>query len=95
LLEQFDMVSSVYLRGKLADVQSQMGELRDHVQVLTTDRLAPAASDWAEKTGAVARRASGAMADQTQGLSSKVNQRQMVAIFAAAILGWVFGRFIP
>jgi hypothetical protein len=89
------MASTRYLRSKLADVQSQMTGLRDQVQALTTDRLTPAATDWASTTGAVARRATGAVGDQTQGLSGQVNERPMVAILIAATLGWVVGRFGP
>jgi hypothetical protein len=95
LLEQFDMASTRYLRGKLADAQSQIGQLRDQVQALTTDQLTPAATDWVGKTGAVASRARGAMVDQTQGFSGQVNKRPMAAILIAAILGWAFGRFAP
>jgi hypothetical protein len=89
------MASTRYLRGKLADVQSQMGELSDQVQALTTNQLTPVATDWAGKTGAAARRARSAVVDQTQGLPGQVNQRPMAAILIAAILGWVVGRFGP
>ena len=89
------MASTRYLRGKLADVQSQMGELRDQVQALTTNQLTPVATDWAGKTGAAARRARSAVVDQTQGLSGRVNERPMAAILIAATLGWAVGRFGP
>jgi hypothetical protein len=95
LLEQFDMASTRYLRGKLADVQSQMGDLRDQVQALTTNQLTPVATDWAGKTGAAARRARSTMVDQTQGFSGQVNERPIAAILLAITVGWAVGRFGP
>jgi hypothetical protein len=89
------MSSTRYLRGKVADVQSQIGELRDQVLALTTNQLTPVAADWAGKTGAAARRAGTAVVDQTQGLSGQVNERPLAAILIAATLGWVVGRFGP
>jgi hypothetical protein len=95
LLEQFDMTSTRYLRGKLADIQSQMGDLRDQVQALTTNRLTPVATDWAGKTGAASRRARSTLVNQTQGFSGQVNERPIVAILIAVTAGWAVGRFGP
>ena len=95
LLEQFDMASTRYLRGKLADVQSQMGDLRDQVQALTTNQLTPVATDWAGKTGAASRRARSTLVNQTQGFSGQVNERPIVAILVAVTVGWAVGRFGP
>jgi hypothetical protein len=89
------MASSRFLRGKLADVQTQMTELREQVQALTTDQLVPAATDWAGKTGAAARRARGVIADQPHVLSRQVNERPLGAILVAAVLGWAFARLMP
>jgi hypothetical protein len=97
LLEQFDMASTRYLRSKLADVQSQMSDLREQVQALTTDQLTPAANDWADKTGAMVRRARETMANQPQMVSrqfNQVKQRPLSAMLVAVVLGWAFGRFI-
>ena len=89
------MASTRYLRGKVADVQSQMDDLRDQVQALTTNQLTPGATDWAGRTGATARRARSTIVDQTEGFSGQVNERPIAAILIAITVGWAVGRFGP
>ena len=74
------------------DANEQIAQLREQVQSLMSDRVAPALSQAADTAQHYATQARDIVGDQSEALSERVRESPIVAILAAAGLGYVIGR---
>lgn len=77
---------------KTEDVQAQIARLREQVETLMRDRITPAVADFAGRAQSTVTSATGVVRDQAQAVSGRVQDRPLIAIMAAAAVGWVVGR---
>jgi ElaB/YqjD/DUF883 family membrane-anchored ribosome-binding protein len=78
--------------GKMEDAQAQIVRLREQVEALMKDRVAPAVAEFAGRAESAVHSASGAVRDQAHAVSGRVKEQPLTAIMIAAALGWVIGR---
>ena len=74
------------------DPNEQIAQLRDQVQSLMNDRVAPAISQAADTAQQYASQARDVYQDQSEALSERIRESPIVAIMLATGLGYVFGR---
>jgi ElaB/YqjD/DUF883 family membrane-anchored ribosome-binding protein len=79
-------------RGKLDDAQAQIVRLREQVEALMKDRVTPAVADFAGRAESAVHTASGAVRDQAEAMSGRVQSQPLLAIVIAAAAGWIIGR---
>jgi ElaB/YqjD/DUF883 family membrane-anchored ribosome-binding protein len=78
--------------GKMEDAQAQIIRLREQVEALMKDRVAPAVAEFAGRAESAVHTASGAVRDQAQMVSGRVKDQPLTAIIIAAAVGWIIGR---
>ena len=74
------------------DAHEQIAQLRDQVQSLMDERVAPALSQAAGQAKQYARQAYDSAQDQTEMLSEKVRDQPVVALLLAGAAGYLLGR---
>jgi len=74
------------------DAKEQIAQLREQVQSLMNDRVAPALSNAAGEAKDYARKAYDSASDQTEILSEKVRDQPVVALLVAVAAGYLLGR---
>lgn len=74
------------------DANEQITQLREQVQNLTADRVAPAISQAAETAQQYANQARDIYEEQSAALSERVREAPVMAILVAAAFGYVIGR---
>ncbi len=74
------------------DANEQIAQLREQVQSLMADRVAPAISQAADTAQQYASQARDLYQEQSAALSERVREAPVVAIMVAAGLGYVIGR---
>lgn len=79
-------------RGKIDDAQAQIVRLREQVEALMKDRVAPAVAEFAGRAENAVHSASGVVRDQAQAMSGRVKDQPLTAIIIAAAVGWIIGR---
>ena len=76
------------------DAREQIARLREQVDALMRDRVAPAVSDLAGRAQHYVDEASGAARDQSEALSARVREKPLVSLLAAAGIGYLIGRIL-
>lgn len=74
------------------DANEQIAQLREQVQNLMADRVAPAISQAADTAQQYANQARDLYEEQSAALSERVREAPVVAILVAAGLGYIVGR---
>lgn len=74
------------------DPNEQIAQLRDQVQSLMNDRVAPAISQAADTAQQYASQARDVYQDQSEALSERIRESPIVAIMLATGLGYILGR---
>ena len=74
------------------DPNEQIAQLRDQVQSLMNDRVAPAISQAADTAQQYASQARDVYQDQSEALSERIRESPIVAILLATGLGYILGR---
>jgi ElaB/YqjD/DUF883 family membrane-anchored ribosome-binding protein len=76
------------------DAREQIARLREQVDALMRDRVAPAVSDMAGRAQQYMDDASDAARGQTEALSARVREAPLVSLLAAAGIGYLVGRIL-
>ena len=76
------------------DARDQINKLRDQVDGLMRERVTPALSDAASRAQAMASDATDVMSDQAEMLSDRVREQPLIALLAAAGVGYLIGRIV-
>jgi ElaB/YqjD/DUF883 family membrane-anchored ribosome-binding protein len=74
------------------DAMSQIARLRDQVETLMRDKVAPAMGDAADRVEEAAHDAADAMRGRASALSGLVRSQPLAAICIAAVVGFLLGR---
>jgi ElaB/YqjD/DUF883 family membrane-anchored ribosome-binding protein len=74
------------------DANEQIAQLREQVQNLMSDRVAPALSQAADTAQQYASQAREVYQEQSEALSERVRESPIVAILVATGLGYIIGR---
>ena len=74
------------------DANEQIAQLREQVQSLMNDRVAPALSQAADTAQQYASQARDMYDDQSAALSERVREAPIVAILVASGIGYILGR---
>ncbi len=74
------------------NARDEIRALRDQVNQLMDDRVAPAFSDATRRAGAAATRARAYTEDQADMVADRVRDQPLIAIGVAAAVGFLFGR---
>ena len=74
------------------NASEQIAQLREQVQSLMNDRITPVISQAADTAQHYANQARDVYEDQSEALSERVRESPVVAILAAAGLGYIIGR---
>ena len=74
------------------DASEQIAQLREQVQSLMNDRVAPALSHAADTAQQYASQAREVYENQAEALSERVREAPIMAILVAAGIGYVIGR---
>ena len=74
------------------DAKEQIAQLREQVQTLMNERVAPALSQAADTAQQYASQARDIYDDQTEMLSERVRESPIMAILVAADVGYIIGR---
>ncbi len=74
------------------DANAQIAQLREQVQTLMNDKVAPAISQAADSAKQYAHDAREIYDDQAEALSERVRESPIVAILIAAGAGYLLGR---
>lgn len=77
------------------DAHEQLRKLREQVESLMRERVAPTVAGLAGRAEAAAQHACGVAADRTEALSNQVRQRPIGSVLIAAAVGFVIGRLMP
>lgn len=86
------MAQSDATKGKHEDAASQIARLREQVEALMTDRVAPAVTEFAHRAESAMAGATHAVRDQADMVSGKVRRQPLLAILIAAGIGYMLGR---
>lgn len=78
--------------SKHEDTSAQIARLREQVEALMKDRVAPAVADVAGRAEAAMHSATDAVREQADAVSSKVREQPLLAVLIAAAVGYVLGR---
>jgi len=74
------------------DAVSQISRLREQVETLMRERVAPAVGNATERMGAAAQDAQDAVRERADALAGQVRDRPLTSILIAAALGYLIGR---
>ena len=74
------------------DASEQIAQLREQVQSLMNDRVAPVISQAADTAQHYASQARDIYQDQSEALSERVRESPIVAILVATGVGYIIGR---
>ncbi len=74
------------------DANEQIAQLREQVQALMSDRVAPVISQAADTAQQYANQARDIVEDQSEALSERVRESPIVAILVATGVGYIIGR---
>ena len=74
------------------DPNEQIAQLREQVQTLMSDRVAPVVSQAADTAQHYANQARDIVGDQSEALSERVRESPIVAILVATGVGYIIGR---
>ncbi len=74
------------------DPNEQIAQLREQVQSLMNDRVAPVLSQAADTAQHYASQARDMYSDQSEALSERVRESPILAILVATGLGYIIGR---
>jgi ElaB/YqjD/DUF883 family membrane-anchored ribosome-binding protein len=86
------MTLATEAHGKMEDAQAQIVRLREQVEVLMKERVAPAVAEFAGRAESAVHNASGVVRDQAKVMSGRVKDQPLTAVMIAAAIGWVVGR---
>jgi ElaB/YqjD/DUF883 family membrane-anchored ribosome-binding protein len=75
-----------------ADARDQIKQLRDQVDALMRERVAPAVSQAATRAQEAARQAQDIAQDQVESLSGHVRETPITSVLIAAAVGFLIGR---
>jgi ElaB/YqjD/DUF883 family membrane-anchored ribosome-binding protein len=75
---------------KPEDAAEQIAKLREQVELLMRERVAPALADVADR----AETAMGAVKDQAEAFSGRVRDQPLIAILVAIAVGFAIGRIL-
>ena len=78
--------------GKLDDATAQIARLREQVETLMRDRVAPAVADAAGRAESAIYGAADSMRGQVETVSGKVREQPLIALAIAAAVGFLLGR---
>jgi len=76
----------------IQDTQVQIARLREQVETLMKDRVAPAVADAAGRAEQAVYGAAGAVRDQAEVVSGRVREQPLLAVLIAAAIGYALGR---
>ena len=74
------------------DPMAQIARLREQVETLMRDKVAPRVNELAEQADASAHDASAALRDRAESLAAHVRAQPLTAILLAAAAGFILGR---
>jgi ElaB/YqjD/DUF883 family membrane-anchored ribosome-binding protein len=74
------------------DAVSQIARLREQVETLMREKVAPVVGTATERVGAAAHDASDAVRERADALAGQVRGRPLTSIAIAAALGYLLGR---
>jgi ElaB/YqjD/DUF883 family membrane-anchored ribosome-binding protein len=77
---------------KPEDTAAQIARLREQVEALMKDRVAPAVADAAGRAESAMHDAASAVHEQAETVAGKVREQPLLAILIAAAVGYVLGR---
>ena len=77
---------------KPEDAAAQIAWLREQVEALMKDRVAPAVAEAAGSAASAMHDAAGAVREQAEAVSGMVREQPLLAILIAAAVGYVLGR---
>lgn len=80
------------VKGKTEDATAQIARLREQVEALMKERIAPAVADAAGRAEKAVYGAAGVVREQADMVSGHVRDQPLVAILIAAAVGYVLGR---
>jgi ElaB/YqjD/DUF883 family membrane-anchored ribosome-binding protein len=86
-----DQVSS-RVSDRADDAVGQIARLREQVETLMRDKVAPAVGTATERVGAAAQDAGDAMRVRADALAGQVRERPLTSVVIAAALGYLLGR---
>jgi ElaB/YqjD/DUF883 family membrane-anchored ribosome-binding protein len=87
------MPTSIKNAGEQAgDAMDQIARLREQVEALMRDKVAPAMGEAAERVEAAAHDAADAMRGRADALAGTVRDKPLAAICIAAVVGFLLGR---
>jgi hypothetical protein len=78
--------------GHLGDATAQIARLREQVETLMKDRVAPAVAAAADRAETAMHGAADTVREQVETLSGKVRGQPLLAILIAIAVGFVLGR---
>jgi ElaB/YqjD/DUF883 family membrane-anchored ribosome-binding protein len=88
------MAASDTLSDKAGDARDQIAKLRAQVDSLMRERVSPAVSDAANRAGSAASDAADMAREQAEALSDRVKEQPLIALLAAAGVGFLIGRIL-
>ena len=74
------------------DATAQIARLREQVETLMRDRVAPALADAAGRAELAFHTAAGSVRGQAETVSGKVREQPLLAVLIAAAIGYALGR---
>jgi ElaB/YqjD/DUF883 family membrane-anchored ribosome-binding protein len=74
------------------DATAQIARLREQVETLMKDRVAPALADAAGRAESAFHTAADSVRGQAETVSGKVREQPLLAILIAAAIGYALGR---
>jgi ElaB/YqjD/DUF883 family membrane-anchored ribosome-binding protein len=77
---------------KAEDADAQIARLREQVETLMREKVAPAVEDAAERAEEVARDAAEILRARADALAGLVRQQPLTALCVAAVIGFLLGR---
>jgi ElaB/YqjD/DUF883 family membrane-anchored ribosome-binding protein len=79
-------------KGKMEDATAQIARLREQVEALMKERVAPAIAEVAGRAETAVYGAAGAVRDQAEAVSGRVREAPLTAVVIAAAIGFLLGR---
>jgi ElaB/YqjD/DUF883 family membrane-anchored ribosome-binding protein len=86
------------LSERAGDAREQIARLREQVEELMSDRVAPRLSDAAERAERAARNAARSVGDSAREgadmFTGRVREQPIIAVLVATAIGYVLGRIV-
>ena len=86
------MASTSNLGDAATDAREQIRQLRDQVDQLMRERVAPVISDAAGRAQTAARQAQEIVSDQAEAMSGRVREMPLTSVLIAGAVGFLLGR---